>query len=100
MLVLGTGGVSTFAVQFAKATGATVIATSSSAEKLERIRALGADHAINYRSEPQWGDAVRRLTNGRGVDHVIELGGPVRLRNRSWRRGSAAISRSSGPSPD
>ncbi len=79
ILVLGTGGVSTFAVQFAKAMGATVIATSSSDEKLERIRALGADHTINYKSEPQWGDAVRRLTDGRGVDQVIELGGPGTL---------------------
>lgn len=79
VLVLGTGGVSIFALQFAKAMGATVIATSSSDEKLERVRVLGADHTINYRSEPLWGDAVRRWTKGRGVDHVVELGGPATL---------------------
>ena len=79
ILVLGTGGVSIFALQFAKAMGATVIATSSSDEKLERVRAMGADHTVNYRSEPEWGTAVRRLTDGRGVDHVIELGGPGTL---------------------
>ena len=79
VLVLGTGGVSIFALQFAKAMGATVIATSSSDEKLERARGLGADHTINYKSEPKWGEAVRRLTDGYGVDHVIELGGPGTL---------------------
>ncbi len=79
VLVLGTGGVSIFALQFAKAMGATVIATSSSDEKLERVRGLGADHTINYKSEPKWGEAVRRLTDGCGVDHVIELGGPGTL---------------------
>jgi NADPH:quinone reductase-like Zn-dependent oxidoreductase len=79
VLVLGTGGVSIFALQFAKRMGATVIATSSSDEKLERVRALGADHTINYRTEPKWGDAVRQWTGGRGVDHVIEVGGPGTL---------------------
>jgi NADPH:quinone reductase-like Zn-dependent oxidoreductase len=79
VLVLGTGGVSIFALQFAKAMGATVIATSSSDEKLERVRTLGADHTINYKSKPEWGDDVRRWTGGRGVDHVIELGGPGTL---------------------
>ncbi|MGY2048379.1 zinc-dependent alcohol dehydrogenase family protein [Methylobacterium sp. JK268] len=79
VLVLGTGGVSIFALQIAKAMGATVIATSSSDAKLERVRALGADHLINYRSEPAWGEAVRRWTGGRGVDHVIEVGGPGTL---------------------
>lgn len=79
VLVLGTGGVSIFALQFAKAMGATVIITSSSDDKLERVRALGASHTINYKSEPEWGDAVRRWTGGRGVDHVIELGGPGTL---------------------
>ena len=59
--------------------GATVIATSSSDEKLERVRALGADHTINYKTEPKWGDAVRHWTGGRGVDHVIEVGGPGTL---------------------
>ena len=61
MLVQGTGGVSLFALQFAKVMGATVIATSSSDEKLDRLKALGADHVINYRSEPQWGAAAMRL---------------------------------------
>jgi NADPH:quinone reductase-like Zn-dependent oxidoreductase len=79
VLVLGTGGVSIFALQFAKAMGATVIATSSSDEKLERVRRLGADHVVNYRSEERWGERVQELTNGRGVDHVIEVGGPGTL---------------------
>jgi NADPH:quinone reductase-like Zn-dependent oxidoreductase len=75
VLVQGTGGVSIFALQFAKAMGATVIATSSSDEKLERLKAMGADHLINYKSEPNWGAAARKLTDGRGVDHIIEVGG-------------------------
>jgi NADPH:quinone reductase-like Zn-dependent oxidoreductase len=75
VLVQGTGGVSLFALQFAKAMGATVVATSSSAEKLERLKALGADHLINYRSEPNWGAAAHALTGGRGVDHVVDIGG-------------------------
>lgn len=75
VLVQGTGGVSIFALQFAKAMGATVIATSSSDEKLERLRQLGADHLINYKSEPSWGAAAREITGGRGVDHVVEIGG-------------------------
>lgn len=79
VLVLGTGGVSIFALQFAKSMGAQVIATSSSDEKLERVRALGADHVINYKRVPEWGKAVRELTNGRGVDHVVEVGGPGTL---------------------
>jgi NADPH:quinone reductase-like Zn-dependent oxidoreductase len=79
VLVLGTGGVSIFALQIAKAMGATVIATSSSDEKLERARALGADQVINYKAEPNWGEAVKALTGGRGVDHVIEIGGPGTL---------------------
>lgn len=79
VLVLGTGGVAMFALQFAKAMGARVIATSSSDEKLKRVRALGAEHAINYQSMPEWGEAVRNWTGGRGVDHVIDLGGPATL---------------------
>jgi len=79
VLVLGTGGVSIFALQFAKRMGARVIATSSSDAKLERVRSLGADHTINYKTEPKWGDAVRQWTAGRGVDHVIEVGGPGTL---------------------
>jgi NADPH:quinone reductase-like Zn-dependent oxidoreductase len=75
VLVQGTGGVSIFALQFAKAAGATVIVTSSSDEKLERAKALGADHLINYRATPEWARAAREVTGGLGVDHVIEVGG-------------------------
>ncbi|MBB1526032.1 NAD(P)-dependent alcohol dehydrogenase [Pectobacterium carotovorum subsp. carotovorum] len=75
VLVQGTGGVSVFALQVAKALGATVIAISSSDEKLERARQLGADYLINYRREPEWATPVLEITNGRGVDHVIEVGG-------------------------
>jgi len=78
VLALGTGGVSIFALQFAKQMGASVIITSSSDEKLERAKALGADHTLNYRSTPEWGAAVRKLSGG-GVDHVIEVGGPGTL---------------------
>ena len=77
--VLGTGGVSIYALQLAKAMGARVIATSSSDAKLERLRALGADHVINYRTTPEWGEEMRRLTGGRGVDLVVEVGGPGTL---------------------
>jgi NADPH:quinone reductase-like Zn-dependent oxidoreductase len=75
VLIQGTGGVSIFALQFAKAMGATVIATSSSDEKLARLKAMGADHLINYRETPEWGAAVLGLTGGVGVDHVVEIGG-------------------------
>lgn len=79
VLIQGTGGVSIFALQFAKMAGATVIATSSSDVKMERLRALGADHVINYRTHGNWGEMARTLTGGRGVDHVIEVGGPATL---------------------
>lgn len=75
VLVQGTGGVALFALQFAKAIGATVIVTSSSDEKLERARALGADHGINYRSTPEWGKAAQAWAGGRSLDHIVELGG-------------------------
>lgn len=75
VLVQGTGGVSIFALQFAKMLGAKVIATSSSDEKLARVRALGADETINYKSTPEWGKRVLDLTGGKGVDHVVEVGG-------------------------
>jgi NADPH:quinone reductase-like Zn-dependent oxidoreductase len=75
VLVLGTGGVSIFALQFAHAAGARVIATSSSDAKLERARALGAAEGVNYREQPDWQHAVRELTGGRGVDYVVEVGG-------------------------
>lgn len=76
VLTQGTGGVSIFAVQLAKAAGATVISTSSSSEKLERLKALGSDHLINYKDTPEWGAAAAALTGGRGVDLVVEIGGP------------------------
>jgi NADPH:quinone reductase-like Zn-dependent oxidoreductase len=75
VLVQGTGGVSIFALQIAKAMGATVVATSSSDEKLERLKALGADHLINYRTQEKWGKGVLAVTGGVGVDHVVEIGG-------------------------
>ncbi|MFZ4688070.1 MAG: zinc-dependent alcohol dehydrogenase family protein [Polymorphobacter sp.] len=75
VLVQGTGGVSIFALQFAKAAGATVIATSSSGAKLDRLAAMGANHLINYRDDENWGATARALTGGRGVDHVVEIGG-------------------------
>jgi NADPH:quinone reductase-like Zn-dependent oxidoreductase len=75
VLLQGTGGVSLFALQIAKMVGATVIITSSSDEKLARARALGADHTINYRSEPEWHDRARAILGGEGVDHIVEVGG-------------------------
>jgi NADPH:quinone reductase-like Zn-dependent oxidoreductase len=79
VLVQGTGGVSIFALQFAKMSGATVIATSSSNGKLERLKALGADHVINYKENPGWGPMALEMTGGQGVDHVVEVGGPGTL---------------------
>lgn len=76
VLTQGTGGVSIFALQLAKAVGARVIATTSGAAKADRLRALGADEVVNYKEEPQWGERVRALTGGRGVDRVVEVGGP------------------------
>lgn len=73
--ILGTGGVSVFALAFAKMHGATVFLTSSSDEKLARSRALGADHLVNYRATPEWDAEIRKLNGGAGVDHVIEVGG-------------------------
>ncbi len=75
VLCLGTGGVSTHALQFAKAAGANVIVTSSSDKKLERARGLGAWAGINYKTHPEWDKEVQSLTHGRGVDHVVEVGG-------------------------
>jgi NADPH:quinone reductase-like Zn-dependent oxidoreductase len=79
VLVQGSGGVSVFALQFAKAAGARVIATSSSGEKLERLRDLGADETIDYKELPSWGPKALELTGGRGVDVVVEVGGPGTL---------------------
>jgi NADPH:quinone reductase-like Zn-dependent oxidoreductase len=75
VLVQGTGGVSIFALQIARVLGARVIVTSSSEEKLERARALGAWQTVNYADDPEWGKTARRMTDGRGVDHVVEVGG-------------------------
>ena len=75
VLVLGTGGVSMFALQFARAAGARVIGTSSSNDKLEKARDLGLSDGVNYRENPEWDEQVRALTVGRGVDHVVEVGG-------------------------
>jgi NADPH:quinone reductase-like Zn-dependent oxidoreductase len=77
VLVQGSGGVSVFALQFAKMMGATVIATSSTDAKLDRLTALGADHIINYKTTADWGAAAFKLTGG--VDHVVEIGGPGTL---------------------
>jgi NADPH:quinone reductase-like Zn-dependent oxidoreductase len=75
VLLLGTGGVSIWALQLAKAAGARVIITSSSDAKLEKARALGADETINYTTTPEWAAEARRLTDGEGVDMVLEVGG-------------------------
>jgi len=79
VLVQGTGGVSTFALQFAAAAGAKVIVTSSSDEKLERAKALGAQAGINYRSTPEWPKRVLELTGGRGADVIVDVGGKSTL---------------------
>ena len=77
VLTQGTGGVSIFALQFAKAAGARVIATTSSEKKAETLKKLGADHVINYKENTNWGEAAAKLTpNGAGVQHVVEVGGP------------------------
>ena len=100
VLVLGTGGVSLFALQLAKLHGATVIVTSGSSEKLERAAAMNADHVLNYRTTPEWDREVLALTQGRGVDVVIEVGGAGTLERslRSVRKGGtiALIGRLAG----
>jgi NADPH:quinone reductase-like Zn-dependent oxidoreductase len=75
VLTLGTGGVSIFALQFAKAFGARVIATTSSDDKAKRLRELGADAVVNYRSTPNWEREVRAANDGHGVDCIVEIGG-------------------------
>lgn len=84
VLVQGTGGVSIFALQFAKIAGARVIATSSSDEKLEKVKQLGASEIINYKQTPKWGKNARELTDSEGVDLVVEVGGSGTL-NESLR---------------
>jgi NADPH:quinone reductase-like Zn-dependent oxidoreductase len=75
VLVLGTGGVSLFALQFAKMMGAYVIVTSSSDDKLKQVRGMGADETINYRKVPEWGKRAREMAGSDGIDHVVEVGG-------------------------
>lgn len=89
VLLQGTGGVSIFALQFARMAGARVIQTSSSDAKLDRVRAMGANDLINYKTTPEWDKAVRGLTGGLGVDHVVEVGGAgtLSLSSKSVRRG-------------
>ena len=91
VLLQGTGGVSIFALQFAKAAGLRTIITSSSDEKLEKARVMGADATINYRSTPKWASEARKLTDGRGVDLVVEVGGADTLQQslRAVRVGGA-----------
>jgi NADPH:quinone reductase-like Zn-dependent oxidoreductase len=87
VLVQGTGGVATFALQFARLAGARVIVTSSSDDKLERALALGASAAVNYRSQPEWHEEVLRLTGGEGVHHVVETAGDLERSIRCLRVG-------------
>ncbi|KAF2732839.1 NAD(P)-binding protein [Polyplosphaeria fusca] len=89
VLAQGTGGVSCFVIQLAAAAGATVIATSSSDEKLQQAKALGATHLINYKTTPAWDDEVLRVTGGRGVDVVVEVAGSSTIAQslRASRRG-------------
>lgn len=75
VLLLGTGGVSIFALQFANALGAESIITSSSDEKLARAKSIGANHLLNYKTDPDWDDSVNALTAQKGVDHIVEVGG-------------------------
>jgi NADPH:quinone reductase-like Zn-dependent oxidoreductase len=84
VLTLGSGGVSIFALQLAKILGARVISTTSTDEKAETLAALGADDVVNYRANPNWGEQVRDLTNDRGADRIVEVGGPATI-NQSLR---------------
>lgn len=80
VLTQGTGAVSLSAIQFAKAAGATVIATTSSDEKAEFLKKLGADFIIDYKKDPNWGETAKNLTPGKeGVDHILEVGGPATM---------------------
>ncbi len=81
VLIQGTGGVSMFAMHFALAAGARVIMTSSSDEKLERVRQAGVHHTINYRNDLDWGKTAKKLAGGDGVDHVVEVGGAGTLKS-------------------
>lgn len=82
VLTQGTGGVALSAIQFARASGASVIATSSSDEKLELLKKVGATHVINYKTDTNWGQTAKDMTTGKlGVDHVVEVGGPSTMKN-------------------
>lgn len=84
VLIQGTGGVSMFALQFALAGGAEVIATTSNAAKEEMLKRLGAHHVINYKTNPEWGQVAKGLSlGGRGADYIIEIGGPTTLKQSS-----------------
>jgi NADPH:quinone reductase-like Zn-dependent oxidoreductase len=89
VLLQGSGGVSVFALQFAKMAGARIIITSSSDAKLERLKSMGAHAGVNYKTTPEWDKPVRQLTNGVGVDHVVEVGGAgtLPLTSKAVRRG-------------
>jgi NADPH:quinone reductase-like Zn-dependent oxidoreductase len=93
VLTQGSGGVSLFAVQFARLAGARVIATTSDNIKAERLRSLGASDVVNYREHTRWSEEVLRLTGGRGVDLVVEIGGPGTLVEsiRSAREGGRVV---------
>lgn len=80
VLTQGTGGVSIFALQFAKVAGARVIATTGSNAKAEILKKLGADYIINYRETPEWGAKAKQITGGAGVDHVVEVAGPTSMK--------------------
>ena len=99
VLVQGTGGVSLFALQFAKMCGARVVATSSSDAKIDQLKKLGANLTLNYRNTPDWGKKAREWS-GHGVDLVVEVGGVGTLNGRSGPSGSAARSPLSGYLPD
>lgn len=79
VLTQGTGGVSVFALQFAKAVGARVIATTGSSDKVNFLKDLGANHVINYKEDSEWGATAKKLTGGVGVDQVVEVAGPVSM---------------------
>lgn len=91
VLTQGTGGVSIFALQFAKLGGAQVVATTSTTAKAERLKALGADHVINYNEDGTWGQTARRLSyRGQGIDFVVEIGGGGTLRQSKLAAGIGA----------
>ena len=99
VLVQGSGRVSIFALQLARAVGARVLATTSSAAKVKQLTALGAAEVVNYVDDPQWGKSVRGLTGGRGVDRVVEVGGPGTIAQSLRAVAAGALSTSPGRPP-